>query len=170
MRSDWKCVEISTKSSQSALADLCWKQGLSRNFLHYEHVCIHAGVCVCVEIFLLSSRPPHFYKAHCRQYSSGTTASLELQAPGKPCADGLGLGMPPPPPRKGISFALHSMASLVFFRMWSVDHLHQDHHLGFSFPAHSWVHALDLPNKKRCGQGLGLCCNRVRMDLRALKV
>lgn len=112
MRSDWKCVEISTKSSQSALADLCWKQGLSRNFLHYEHVCIHAGVCVCVEIFLLSSRPPHFYKAHCRQYSSGTTASLELQAPGKPCADGLGLGMPPPPApqRNQLCFAFHGQS------------------------------------------------------------
>ena len=58
--------------------------------------------------------------------------------------------------------ALCSAANLVLFRVWSVDHLHQDH-LGFSFQAHSWVHASDLLNKNLCSQGPGIC-NKLHVD------
>ena len=65
-------------------------------------------------------------------------------------------------PKESVSFALHSVAGLAFFREWSVDHPHQDH-LGFCFQAHSWVHASDVLNKNLCGHNAGIC-NKIRVD------
>lgn len=93
-------------------------------------MCVYVCVCVCwcgESTFLLFSLPLIICKVHNNSISPNHSIDRALYScEAIPEAGAEGARPGDASPKESVSFALHSVASRVFFRRWSVDHPHQD--------------------------------------------